>query len=155
MQDSVACAASTRFKILFSFAVCTSAYQKTLTSYKLSFKSIFLAELYLFCKPAWHSSLQVTAGSFATAGRRGEDRMEDRHILVSPVADAEPASHLFAVFDGHRGAEAAHFAAAALEDRLRDSWARPSGEAALQVLPSLLQLLLQAACGAAIKMPGH
>ncbi len=39
-------------------------------------------------------SKQVTAGVFETAGARGEDRMEDRHIISSPITEAEPGTHL-------------------------------------------------------------
>ena len=42
-------------------------------------------------------------GSFATAGRRGEDRMEDRHVIKAQFG-GHPDAHLLAVFDGHRGA---------------------------------------------------
>lgn len=45
---------------------------------------------------------EVTVGSFATAGRRGEDRMEDRHAIKAQFG-GHPDAHLLAVFDGHRG----------------------------------------------------
>lgn len=46
--------------------------------------------------------LQVSAGAYATAGLRGEDAMEDRHIVsTGPAAGSQGT--LLAVFDGHRG----------------------------------------------------
>jgi len=47
--------------------------------------------------------------AFATAGRRGLDRMEDRHVVAQELG-AHKNVHLVGVFDGHRGAEAAEFA---------------------------------------------
>jgi len=90
----------------------------------------------------------VSAAAFATAGRRGEDRMEDAHVLASPLPvledaagrEAAPggggearadAAHALAVFDGHRGAAAARFAAAHLLAHLRGAWAAPSAASAL------------------------
>ena len=46
------------------------------------------------------------------------DSMEDRHIIISPVHEHLPATHLFGVFDGHRGSEAAAFLEAHLADTL-------------------------------------
>ena len=57
--------------------------------------------------------------------------MEDRLVVASPMAEQTEA-HLLAVFDGHRGAEAADFAASCLESRLRDMWGSPSAEDALK-----------------------
>ena len=68
----------------------------------------------------------VAASSFADCGLRGADKMEDAHVVLSPLRADAPGAHLFCVFDGHRGAEAAGFAAA-----------------------SLSRALLAAACGAA------
>ena len=39
-------------------------------------------------------SMQVTAGAFETAGLRGEDRMEDRHIISTPMSEADAGTHL-------------------------------------------------------------
>lgn len=66
---------------------------------------------------------------FETAGARGEDRMEDRHLLVCPqsvesgIAVTSPDTAvtgptLLAVFDGHRGASAAEFARQHFEEQL-------------------------------------
>jgi hypothetical protein len=38
--------------------------------------------------------MQVSAGSFETAGLRGEDKMEDRHIICCPLSEAGPSTHL-------------------------------------------------------------
>ena len=94
---------------------------------------------------------QITAAAFASAGLRGEDRMEDRHLLACPLPGSElglgsgsgagPASPseelggsacLLGVFDGHRGASAAEFAAEQLLEHLRVAWGAPSAEAALK-----------------------
>ncbi|DBA85833.1 TPA: hypothetical protein ACH3X1_005382 [Trebouxia sp. C0004] len=53
---------------------------------------------------------QLTAGVFATAGLRGDDRMEDRHVIREDL-EAQAGCHLLAVFDGHRGPQAAQYAA--------------------------------------------
>ncbi|XP_015897943.3 protein kinase and PP2C-like domain-containing protein [Ziziphus jujuba] len=50
-------------------------------------------------------------GSFATCGRR--ETMEDTHFLIPHVCN-ERDVHVFAIFDGHRGAAAAEFSARAL-----------------------------------------
>ncbi len=52
---------------------------------------------------------QVSAGVYETAGLRGEDHMEDRHVIVEALGD-DAATSLLAVFDGHRGPETAEFA---------------------------------------------
>jgi len=44
----------------------------------------------------------VTAGVYETAGRRGEDCMEDRHIVGTGLG-ADGRGALLGVFDGHRG----------------------------------------------------
>eukprot|EP00891_Asterochloris_glomerata_P003383 jgi/Astpho2/3383/e_gw1.00054.24.1_t len=64
---------------------------------------------------------EVTVGSFATAGRRGEDRMEDRHAIKAQFG-GHPDAHLLAVFDGHRGSEAAAFAAREVQRSLERRW---------------------------------
>ncbi|KAJ0262443.1 Protein kinase family protein / protein phosphatase 2C [Hirschfeldia incana] len=53
----------------------------------------------------------VSCGSFATCGRR--ESMEDTHFLMPHLCNEENI-HLFAIFDGHRGAAAAEFSAKAL-----------------------------------------
>lgn len=60
----------------------------------------------------------MTAGAFATAGLRGEDRMEDRHIIQQDLAGSS-GCHLLAVFDGHRGPQAADFAAQHMAEQLQ------------------------------------
>lgn len=68
-------------------------------------------------------AVQVTAGAFATAGLRGADRMEDTHVIQHQLG-AQSDCHLLAVFDGHRGPQAAEYAAqhfpATLADELQD-----------------------------------
>lgn len=66
--------------------------------------------------------LQLTAGAFATAGLRGEDRMEDRHVIQEGLASCS-SCHLLAVFDGHRGPEAAEYAAHHVVQQLQDTMA--------------------------------
>lgn len=77
--------------------------------------------------------------------------MEDRHLLACPLPGSESGSgfglgsgvgssdaeqgggaHLLGVFDGHRGAAAAEFAAEQLLEHLRGAWGAPSAEAALK-----------------------
>jgi serine/threonine protein phosphatase PrpC len=64
----------------------------------------------------------------ATAGLRGVDKMEDAHCIMSPLTPHAPHAHLFAVFDGHRGAEAARFAAASLPLALAAAWGAPDAQ---------------------------
>ncbi|KAG2242869.1 hypothetical protein Bca52824_095290 [Brassica carinata] len=54
---------------------------------------------------------RVSCGSFATYGRR--ESMEDTHFLMPQMCNEENI-HLFAIFDGHRGAAAAEYSAKAL-----------------------------------------
>lgn len=77
--------------------------------------------------------------------------MEDRHLLACPLRGSTPGSglgsgaapdspgedlddgaHLLGVFDGHRGAAAADFAAEELLEHLRGAWGAPSAEATLK-----------------------
>eukprot|EP00271_Cylindrocystis_brebissonii_P013222 TRINITY_DN328_c0_g1_i5.p1 TRINITY_DN328_c0_g1~~TRINITY_DN328_c0_g1_i5.p1 ORF type:complete len:470 (+),score=99.66 TRINITY_DN328_c0_g1_i5:507-1916(+) len=57
----------------------------------------------------------LSYGVFATAGAR--EKMEDRHFLAANLGEMENV-HAFGVFDGHRGFEAAEYAAAAVPMRL-------------------------------------
>lgn len=66
---------------------------------------------------------QVSAGVLATAGARGIDRMEDAHCVATPLE--HPGSQrvdLISVFDGHRGAACARFAADNLSTALPRLW---------------------------------
>jgi len=96
--------------------------------------------------PAWASAfLEVTAadvggvdsnsstqkcvipiGSFATAGARGEDKMEDRCIIVRSICGREDCV-LAGVFDGHRGAAAAEYLASNLERHIERLWSSSTG----------------------------
>jgi len=55
--------------------------------------------------------VSVSLGSFASQGRR--DHMEDRHVVARDL-NGQSGVHLLAVFDGHRGAAAAEYAASGL-----------------------------------------
>lgn len=66
--------------------------------------------------------LQLTAGVFATAGLRGDDRMEDRHVIREDL-EGQAGCHLLAVFDGHRGPQAAQYAAHHIPQVLQDQLA--------------------------------
>lgn len=59
--------------------------------------------------------------------------MEDRHLLVSPIHSQAKDTHCFAVFDGHRGSEAAQYACNHMLQHLEDHWLAPTPEEALQV----------------------
>ena len=77
-------------------------------------------------KPAWlpaalPCSKHFAVGAHATAGLRGADRMEDRHVLA-PRLCASGDAHLVGVFDGHRGAEVAQYAATHLVDVASTLW---------------------------------
>jgi serine/threonine protein phosphatase PrpC len=69
-------------------------------------------------------------GSYATAGLRGEDKMEDR-CLVARGACGRAGCVLAGVFDGHRGAEAAEYLLEALERHVTARWADSAGPGAL------------------------
>lgn len=80
--------------------------------------------------PAWQQNAMNSAsqrqvqpamlcGSYADVGMR--DAMEDRHVAAVPLHGLQHVS-LLAVFDGHRGAAAAHIAAHTLPARLRERW---------------------------------
>lgn len=50
--------------------------------------------------------------------------MEDRHLfLTAPPPPRRPQPHVFGVFDGHRGAEAADFCQRSFPAALRSRWA--------------------------------
>ena len=57
--------------------------------------------------------------------------MEDRHVIVPALGD-DASTSLLAVFDGHRGAETAEFAAVNLEPYLRRRWRDDDPAAALR-----------------------
>ena len=69
------------------------------------------------------------ADVYATAGRRGADRMEDRHFIRSPLVLDEHATsprplHLLGVLDGHGGQSAAAFVAVCLPEAIREELQR-------------------------------
>ena len=61
---------------------------------------------------------QLRVGVEASVGKRGSDRMEDRHVTRSVGGLA-----VAAVFDGHNGEAAAHFCATHLPLALQTAWA--------------------------------
>lgn len=82
------------------------------------------------CVPEWQQSAVASAlqrdvqpamlcGSYADVGMR--DSMEDRHVLAVSLHGLQQVS-LLGVFDGHRGAAAAHTAVQALPTHLRERW---------------------------------
>lgn len=78
---------------------------------------------------------EVGAGVVATSGARGIDRMEDAHAIATPLeCPGNPGNvHFIGVFDGHRGAACARFAADAMPAALPRLWAGcESPAAALQ-----------------------
>jgi serine/threonine protein phosphatase PrpC len=83
-------------------------------------------------------NMQVTAGAFATAGMRGEDAMEDRNIVSTGLGSAQGCS-LLAVFDGHRGPQAAEFASQHFESTLLQHWAG-AGSAAQALTAAFLDV---------------
>lgn len=78
--------------------------------------------------PGQYCPTNVKVGSFETAGNRGEDRMEDRHVLAECLGGHEDI-HVAAIFDGHRGSEMAEFAQRHLLHTLRHYWHLPLDEA--------------------------
>ncbi len=60
-------------------------------------------------------------GSFATAGARGEDRMEDRCTIIRSLFGLQHVS-LAAVYDGHRGAACSEYLASSFERHLEQRW---------------------------------
>jgi len=68
---------------------------------------------------------KITFASFDTAGRRGEDKMEDRLLTLARVGGHEAGeSYLFAMMDGHGGESAAAFVKAMLEQEFVNAWER-------------------------------
>ncbi|KAG7569969.1 Protein kinase domain [Arabidopsis thaliana x Arabidopsis arenosa] len=71
----------------------------------------------------------ISCGSFATCGRR--ESMEDTHFLMPHMCNEE-SIHLFAIFDGHRGAAAAEFSAQVLPGLVQSLCSTSAGEALSQ-----------------------
>lgn len=69
------------------------------------------------------STTDIPIGVFATAGRRGEDSMEDRSIILRQPFGAKNVL-VSAVFDGHRGPEASTYLASNLERLLKLYWTK-------------------------------
>ena len=81
----------------------------------------------LLSASGWNAQANVKAGAYETAGTRGADKMEDRHLVVPSAAGLDGEPLLLGVFDGHRGAEAAEFVAGSLEAALGAAWKEASG----------------------------
>lgn len=62
---------------------------------------------------------RVFIGSYAAPGLRGDDRMEDRCVIASDMLGLQGRCTLGAVFDGHRGYEAAHYLASNIERHIQ------------------------------------
>lgn len=70
--------------------------------------------------------------------------MEDRHVVNAPIDPAFPQGHLLAVFDGHRGAQAADYCAQSLRGALSKFLSRgPTGDSCLKVLLIFWAMALQ------------
>ena len=82
---------------------------------------------------------EFTAGVFATAGARGADKMEDRHVIAHGVGGV-PHAHLIAVFDGHRGHEAAEFAKAHVERAIQSEWGSHGDDIASALSAAVVKL---------------
>lgn len=67
------------------------------------------------------SDTTAALGSFATAGARGEDRMEDRCTIIRSLFGLQHVS-LAAVYDGHRGAACSDYVASNLERHIENKW---------------------------------
>ena len=76
--------------------------------------------------------LQVAIASFATPGARGEDKMEDR-CIISRNLFGIAGCYLLAVFDGHRGPEAAEYLADNIEEHIMKYWEESPGPTSLLV----------------------
>ena len=76
---------------------------------------------------------QFLVASFASAGRRGEDQMEDRTTIIrNPFGS--PDIVVVGVFDGHRGKEASEFLCSEFEYLLRSSWTSSKTPASLLMM---------------------
>jgi serine/threonine protein phosphatase PrpC len=67
------------------------------------------------------NALTAAIGSFATAGARGEDRMEDRCTVIRSLFGL-PHVSLAAVYDGHRGAACSDYLASSFERHVESQW---------------------------------
>lgn len=80
--------------------------------------------------------MDVTPPPLSFQGKRGADRMEDRHVLISSGGVT-----LAAVFDGHNGDGAAHFCQSELPSALCAAW--PAGAGASGAPAALRQAFLE------------
>jgi len=66
----------------------------------------------------------VSAGVAATSGKRGEDRMEDRHVMVEKLGGLAD-HHLFAVLDGHGGQGCSEMVSELMPGAVMRRWSDP------------------------------
>ena len=85
------------------------------------------------------AAAEFSAGVFSTPGARGADKMEDRHVIVRHLGGHAHA-HLMAVFDGHRGHEAAEFAKAHVESAIRSEWGAHGDDVASALSAAVVKL---------------
>jgi len=76
-------------------------------------------------------------GAFATAGARGNDKMEDRHKIFRDF-NGLPHCAVMAVFDGHRGFECAEYCSENLSDAILSEWGENGND-----IPSTLKKVFQ------------
>ena len=65
----------------------------------------------------------IAESILSSAGLRGEDKMEDRHLTERALGGRQGVS-LMAVFDGHRGSAAAEFAVANVVPEAIRGWSK-------------------------------
>jgi len=87
----------------------------------------------------------TNTGAFATAGARGNDKMEDRHKIFREF-NGLPHCAVMAVFDGHRGFECAEFCSENLSDAILSEWGENGND-----IPSTLKKIFQKLHAAFVK----
>ena len=87
----------------------------------------------------------TNTGAFATAGARGNDKMEDRHKIFREF-NGLPHCAVMAVFDGHRGFECAEFCSENLSDAILSEWGENGND-----IPSTLKKVFQKLHAAFVK----
>lgn len=97
--------------------------QERIASHTL--ESLGANTIYIPDPPDWAlvgpSIAHVPVGFFSTAGKRGEDNMEDRSVILRQPFTSENVL-IAAIFDGHRGYEASDYVSTHLETLLKKHW---------------------------------